>query len=637
MKKRILKKHIPILFGILGVSSIVHGQFGFLTSGEISVSGPQKSLSDNAFNTTPVNINSNSSEFGGFPLGEGLFFCSTQYLTRPINRVDAKTSKPLYSLYYANPKNDSVWERNRLEESYKRIHVGPISKVTKTGFVFVTADNTLGTTVKGEKKLQLYKTKAGETLEISELDRLPINSNDYSMGHPSLSPDEHYLYFASDMPGGYGGVDLYRVELKENGEYGVIENLGSQINTVGNEMFPWVSEDGLLFFSSNGYSGEGGLDVYVSYPHKEGFHQVTNLGKSINSSSDDFCFIMNSDNKTGYYSSNKSSGKGDDDIYSFQLNEPLIKQSELLIVLKDVYSGTPITGEEIEVIDKEGNKQYFKSDSQGEIHIPVTADNSYVLNSKGKTNYLDQTLQVETADLERGSTKTINFNIEKDPGLSLYGQILDKQTGEKLSNVTVKIIDNLTGKEVGSLQTNENGELNYPIKDKHLGDRVSYNLELQKEGYLSVKQTYNKSIETEGRQSLNELDVNLTKVDKGSDLAKLIDLKPIYFNYNKFDITPQASIELEKIIKIMNENPSLVIELGSHTDSRGGAEANLKLSDKRAKASTEYIRKRITNPTRISGKGYGETKLLNQCGDGVTCSEADHGINRRTEFIIIKM
>ena len=142
----------------------------------------------------------------------------------------------------------------------------------------------------------------------------------------------------------------------------------------------------------------------------------------------------------------------------------------------------------------------------------------------------------------------------------------------------------------------------------------------------------------EGRYNVHEfLSIDLEKVEVGNDLADLIDLLPIYFDLGKSTIRSDAAIELDKIVKVMNDNPEMIIELGSHTDSRGSAKSNQSLSDRRAKSSADYIKKRITNPERITGKGYGESKLVNHCSDGVQCSELEHQANRRTEFIIVQM
>ena len=148
---------------------------------------------------------------------------------------------------------------------------------------------------------------------------------------------------------------------------------------------------------------------------------------------------------------------------------------------------------------------------------------------------------------------------------------------------------------------------------------------------------------TEWYRKGNEIIINndTVKVKLGTDLSSLIEIKPIYFDLDKYNIRKDAAEELDKIVKIMNDNPKMVIELGSHTDCRGSKAYNMTLSANRAKASAAYIKKRITNPKRVYGKGYGESKLKNGCaceGKVVsTCSDEEHQLNRRTEFIIVKM
>jgi outer membrane protein OmpA-like peptidoglycan-associated protein len=188
------------------------------------------------------------------------------------------------------------------------------------------------------------------------------------------------------------------------------------------------------------------------------------------------------------------------------------------------------------------------------------------------------------------------------------------------------------------IKTDPNGEYLKPLEDKHLKDRGSYNLKLEKQGYLTKTVTYNCAFYEEGKYAIHkEMDISLDKIELGNDLSAIIDIEPIYFDLGKATIRKDAAVELDKIVKILNENPNMVIELGSHTDSRGSASSNMKLSDKRAKASANYIKERITNPDRITGKGYGEDKLVNGCSDGIDCTEEQHQNNRRTEFIIVKM
>jgi outer membrane protein OmpA-like peptidoglycan-associated protein len=206
----------------------------------------------------------------------------------------------------------------------------------------------------------------------------------------------------------------------------------------------------------------------------------------------------------------------------------------------------------------------------------------------------------------------------------------------------VKITETATKQSVLTAVTQESGDVRSGLKENKIGDKLSYTVVLSKEGYLEKTINFAYTITSPGQINIHEiLDVSMTKLDVGQDLATMIEIKPILFDLNKFNIRKDAALELEKIIKVMNQYPTMVIELGSHTDCRGSIASNTTLSDKRAKASAEYIKARITNPERIYGKGYGESKLKVDCPcEGTvksTCSEDEHQKNRRTEFIIIRM
>ena len=211
-----------------------------------------------------------------------------------------------------------------------------------------------------------------------------------------------------------------------------------------------------------------------------------------------------------------------------------------------------------------------------------------------------------------------------------------------LSEVKVTILDKTTSKIVYDGTTAKTGDFSKALENIQMNQTLNYSITLKKDGFLTKTADFSKLVTTPGVINVHEkLDISLTKVEVGLDLAKLIDIKPIYFDRNKFNIRTDASIELDKIVKVLNEYPTMVIELGSHTDCRGTILQNASLSDSRAKASAEYIKKKITNPDRINGKGYGESKLKTDCPcEGTvksTCTEEQHQENRRTEFLIIKI
>ncbi|MCH2235261.1 MAG: OmpA family protein [Crocinitomicaceae bacterium] len=468
-----------------------------------------------------------------------------------------------------------------------------------------------------------------EENRIGELQALPEHlSSNYFQPHGVFSTDQKTFVYSAQQEYD-GNLDIY-ISRYENGTWSLPVSISPKINTPMNEDSPFLSNDGkTLYFSSKGHNSLGGYDIFKSEFVDGEWTKPVNLGKPINSAGDDIYLRWNADEKTGYFSSNRDGGFGLMDIYYVELNKKTVEGKA-----RDK-DGNLLVGVEVQFKDKEtGEITTTKSNDDGEFYFLAERNREYELLGTLK-DYFDGTSEVSTAT-EETSVYT-ELELEKDPGLSLYMLILDHASSEPLDSVKITLTDNMTGiSEV--IATDENGEYLKSLPDKHLKDRGSYNLKLEKEGYLTKTVTYNCAFYEEGKYAIHkEMDISLDKVEVGNDLSKIIDIKPIYFDLGKSTIRPDAALELDKIVKIMNENPNMVIELGSHTDARGSASSNAKLSDRRAKTSAKYIKERITNPDRISGKGYGETKLVNECADGVSCSEEEHQMNRRTEFIIIKM
>jgi outer membrane protein OmpA-like peptidoglycan-associated protein len=581
-------------------------------------------------------INSKHSDFGGYPIGEHIFYCSANKTLGPIRRLDNQTKAPLYNMYKAL-RIENKLTSIRVIDRLKTIHAGPVCATPDGKYLFITSDHASLSDANGFNKLQIYRVAGLGKYNVKDLETLPINSTDYSVGHPTVSKDGKTLYFASDMPGGLGGVDIYKLALNPDGTYGTYENLGGEINTSGNDYFPWIGEEGMLFFSSDGHGGFGGLDVFVAYPGSTGWNNLTNLGASLNTAYDEVAFTLMEDGASGYISSNRIEGKGQDDIYAYKLLSSLKLSYQIAGIVADKNSGVPVVDAKVSLMDEEGNiiaKSF--TNKKGNYLFDVQEFGDYFIQFE-KDNFFESKEAVNTSGIISGKPKIVNLEVDKDPELALFGLVTDAATESPIQGVEISILDNFSGISLGKFTTDGYGNILLPIEGKRIGDRVSYNIEILKEGYLSSKQTFNASIDKEGKINLHEqLNFDLVKMEEGSDLGKLIDLKPIYFDLGKYVIRPDASLELDKIVKIMNDNPEIKIELGAHTDSRGSAYSNLRLSDKRAKSSAKYIQERISNPLRISGKGFGETRLLNSCTDGIKCSDAQHSLNRRTEFKIVK-
>jgi outer membrane protein OmpA-like peptidoglycan-associated protein len=439
------------------------------------------------------------------------------------------------------------------------------------------------------------------------------------------------------MPGGFGGTDIYRITRDNAGMWGAPENLGNIINTEGNEMFPFIHEDGLFFFASDGHPGLGGLDVFVTQLSNGKFAPTQNLGMPINSSHDDFSFIMNRQKTSGYFSSNRGGGKGNDDIYSYHILKPFLFGKQIKGTAKDK-DGNVLANTRIELLDENNQPKFVViTKEDGSYVFDVEESKTYYLTGT-KEKYFDGKNTVNTND--NNNILIVDLILEKDPGFSLMAKITDYKTGASLDNVKIKITDENGNKT--EFVTPADGIYLSPITGKKLNDNLFYKIELSKQGYVSKTLEFRKKLEKPGIVDLTEsLDLSLGKIELGTDVGKLVSINPIYFDVNKSNIRPDAAIELDKIVKIMNEYPVMVLELGSHTDCRSPKAYNLSLSDKRAKASAAYIVSKGIKKDRIYGKGYGESKLKNKCAcegpQPSPCTEEEHQQNRRTEFIIVKL
>jgi len=607
-----------------------------------------KELKTDSLNYKITLLNGVNTEFSEFSpsfksKGKVMIFASN----RKNNSISNKTyawDNTYFTDMWEVEKTDSITFKNSksIEKSMTTLfHDGPMVYSSDEKTIYLTRNNVVKKKVgKNEVKIINLKLLIINYDSIAKRWLAPVefeyNSNEYSIGHPALSLDGKYLYFASDMPGGYGLTDLYVSEFA-NGKWQKPINLGQAINTEGREVFPYMHEDGTLFFASDGRAGLGGLDLYFSPINLDAYFEPQNLGYPINTNMDDFGFYLNRDLLSGYVSSNRSQSIGKDDIFYFTSKNPII--------------GSTINGIVFNNASKEkisNAKVYLYDDSKN-----ILLDSS-VTDINGKYNFQlkDPTISYTIKAIERDKfydnvTKlsgiTSGDNV-RDIGLNLkyllVCKVLDAEKKTPLEGVVITLTNKGT-KEKKKYQSDINGSFNDIIKDKNVGDKINYTVKFEKQGYITTIQDYGIILDTNSIINLDEqLNVNMQKMEIGNDISKAIKINPIYFDLAKWDIKPIAALELDKIVNVMNENPSMIIELGSHTDCRSSKSYNLKLSDKRAKASANYIITKGISASRIKGKGYGETKLINKCeceGKVITpCTEEEHQANRRTEFIIVK-
>lgn len=594
-------------------------------------------VDEGRYKITHLDVNTESQDFGTAYYKDKIVFATTREGTKSIKRKYNWNDMPFLNLYVSEREGDQLNEPEQLNKSLNnKLHDGPASfNEAGNQMVFTRNDPKM----KGEDgtiRLQMFFTEKDEKDKWLKEVPFKLNNPDYSVGHPWMSKDGDVMYFASDMPGGIGGVDIYRITKNSDGTWGEAVNLGEPINTEGDEMFPFYQEDqGILFFASNGHIGLGGLDIYIAPDIGEGdFIKILNAGAPMNTRFDDFSLIVDENMKKGYFTSNREGGKGDDDIYAFQLLKPFNIGKQIIGTALDK-EGNILASTIVNLYDENGQIiNTVETSEDGKYKFSVDADLEFKLTGT-KEDYLDGEKNV--------STKTSDYEIiadvilEKDPGLTLYALVTDKKTGSPLEGVRMIIKDNETG-VVEEFITQNSGDYRKILQDKKVNDKGSFDFTLKKEGYFSKTQTYEETFDKPGQYDVH-IKLDFTMDPLVTDLSQMVQINEIYFDFNKYKIRTEAAVELNKIVEIMNKYPEMVIELGSHTDCRGTKSYNMKLSDKRAKASAEYIKERISNPDRIYGKGYGESKLLNDCaceGNKLsTCSEEEHDVNRRTEFKVI--
>jgi outer membrane protein OmpA-like peptidoglycan-associated protein/tetratricopeptide (TPR) repeat protein len=560
-------------------------------------------------------------------------FADTMQLSRE-NRLMAAKSEQQGSLgssgksVKAGAKNANTsfaaLEEPDIEEFSKSInskyHEGPVTFFKDNRKLIFTRNNySKGKTRKSEKGVNMLKlyiaTKKGS--KWGDIKELPFNSDDYSTGHPTLSPDNKKLYFVSDMKGGYGGTDIYVVDYKD-GVWGSPVNMGREVNTEGNEMFPFMDELGNLYFASDGHAGLGGLDMFfVEFREGQPAGEVENLGAPINSDKDDFGLITRGDRSRGYFSSNRKRGYSDDNIYSFSKGCRLLN-----LYVYDANTNLPIQDTELRMVKNGINREMYTTDSQGLSKVCLESGADFQFKAY-KEGYEAASITYGTMSSSISKNQHIKIFLETSKRTLVKGKVVSEVDQSPIPGVRV-VLQNQKDGSTETVITGLDGRYTFqPEKDGN------YVVSAVKDSYAKNTENVLK-VKTSKRSSVVEQDLGL--VGEG-DIFKL---ENIYYDLNKSEIRSDAKRELDtKVIPILNKYPDIQIELRSHTDSRASHDYNHRLSDARAREAVKYLIKKGIDPARLVAKGYGETELVNDCEDGVSCLESDHQQNRRTEFKIL--
>lgn len=490
--------------------------------------------------TNAGEVNSAFSDFSPLYTADGIIF-TTDRMARSGEKRYGWTGAYYLDLFFAKTKkNDegilvpgsaSVYS-SKLNQTW---HDGPATFSSDFKTVYFTRvirkSGELDSTRYHTNRLQIFSSTMQDD-KWSDPEPFYLNSETYSVGHPALTSDGKTLYFVSDMPGGQGGTDIYRVK-RQDDSWGQAENLGTVINTFGNEMFPYVHKDSILYFSSDGHAGLGSLDIFRAQIQGEQFTAPENLKAPVNSPADDFGIAIADNHRQGIFSSNRPGGKGEDDLYLVSIRERLPDSVLIAGIVRDKESLAIMPDATVFALNTQtGDVLVLKTDDLGQYSFTVPRGSVFVI--KGiETGFYPDCLNV-TLDPKSGITE------------------------------------------------------------------------------------------------LNNRDLLLAKLK----VDQIFKLHNIYYDFDKHNIRPDAAAELDRVVTFLNENPDIAVELGSHTDARGTHRYNDRLSQRRAESAVKYIVERGTSRNRITAQGYGETKLVNECADGINCSEEAHQANRRTEIKI---
>ena len=575
----------------------------------------------------------------------------------------------------------------------------------------------------GVMRLNLYESTLDHEGHWGEPRELPVNTDDYEEAHPAVSADGKLLFFASDRPGGYGGMDLY-VSRFAGGVWGMPDNLGPAVNTAGNEAFPVLHANGKLYFASDGLGGLGGMDIFASDVRgvrgdggEVSVGAPVNIGAPFNSPKDDFGFVANADLTEGYFTSARGGHRQQDDIYSFRRTAPAAvqPQRQVICVYEQPDETRRLEGAVVTVRPVGAEEDAFSpTDRDMIVRLRRAPDtDEYTM------TFAEQRAQLNAARAEAKRLKTgpdgtvafdaepgVRYNVEVSyPGFDAEGFEFEAPTstaatgsGErcvglrpatKLDRPTIGLTgvtrngryDNVlagVALTLVNLCTGEQQTARSDAEGRFTFGCVPCGCEFVIEGekyYFAPASTVASTLGGDcaatpcQRGGVTEVVLEMLPEAPGAAPAPapavaqqyapaqpvtgrapyelgggvlragaVIELKNIYYDFDESYIRDDARGDLDNVVRLMNEFPGMLIELGSHTDARATSAYNEGLSQRRAEEARDYLVQRGIDGRRIVARGFGESQLKNHCGDFVTsCSELEHQVNRRTEVKIVSM
>ena len=604
-------------------------------------------LSRDRYTVQDLSFNSPGYDFASTWYNDGLVYSSSRDSAKAISREHTWTGTQFFDMWWVKGDKTNFGKSQRLKgNADTKYHEAAATFTSDYKKVYFTRNNYIDGKTKSSVdkivKLKIYESDVdGKSWKHNK--NFPYNNDEYSVGHPALTPDGNTMYFVSDMPGGYGGPDIY-VTQKEGASWGTPKNLGADINTEGKEMFPYVDSDGELYFASDGHGGLGGLDVFrVKQNAKTGkWGKIRNIGSPINSSYDDFSMHFGKDKSYGYFTSNRPNGKGLDDIYSFTDDGIYLEG-----IVVDAETGEPICTSNVVMNAKADGSERGRTTTEcdGEFEFNVLRNTDYTFVGSADGYVPNNQVTATTKGVGPGGKVYVKIPLTKKKLYAMSVTVLGKSPKvAKDSTDSLVVLPNakilLSSQCEGwtkAFTADENGKICEVVRCD-----CDYIVVANAKDYLPGNATVTKddkecTIDRKCGVNPKEVQVILDRIPTGDEETegKEIELKDIYYDFDKWYIRPESEPQLRKLLGFMEENADAVVEIGSHTDARAPFEYNIKLSQRRAQSVVDWLVARGVSRSRLKPKGYGETRPVNGCTDGVPCTEYEHQRNRRTTFRVI--
>lgn len=488
-----------------------------------------------------------------------------------------KQGKAFLNLFYSDVKDGDIVEGTSRIFSQNLVspyHVGAIAFTSDYKYMYYTKAVVSG----NSDRMKIFVVEYDGNDWINERE-LSINSENYDCAHPAVSPDDKYLFFVSNKKGGFGGKDIYWAERRGPNSFGTPQNLGDEVNTFADEIYPTIGKDNKLYFSSKGHNGFGGHDIFVAEYIDGKWQNVRNMMKPFNSCLDDFCYVIDpNDSSRGFLSTNHYQ-KGDADVIFYVRK------------MTDDVSSVPLIGAE-----------------------PLVFSNE----------------QVEMAPMITEEPAPVVVPVVEKKPLILNTVITSTFNGTPISGAEFKLQDASTGDVIATSISDDDGKLILSVPGAFCDDDREFSV-------LVHKQDFNDKSFITSISEFNDLKKNGVSLTPIFNDAVLDDISGMAFKYSGTDLTDESKETLDKLAAYLLANPNIVVKLNAHTEAKGNRYGNLDKSQKIADKAKDYLISKGVNSDQLIPRGYGERYLLNRCRRGIYCDASQHAENRRVEIVVWKV